>query len=443
MGKPIESSAAFLPPDHKDRRRLADEIHSRPPEALETPMRATLIAMIVDPGQRQFENQHLAAICQQFDVVPPDDAASHFSADLGTVRLKWERHGEFSSFTFFARGASPTPYSEPPVGMLPREWIAGLPGATIFAAHAELIASGDGEPDADLLASYFDDNIVVGSSIGNSAGLAYSDFRVHADGFSRFLLLNRSLTPRQAGRMLQRLFEIETYRMMAMLALPVAHEQSRRVVGIESALGQLTNDIALKAAADEAVLHQLTHLAAEVESCLVASQFRFGACRAYRDLVLRRIAELREQKLPGIQTIEEFMARRFTPAAATCASTSQRLHDLSERVAQASALLSMRVDVARETQNQMLLASMNRRAKLQLRLQQTVEILSVVPITYYVVGLFGHISEGLKAARVPVDLDVAQAIAIPIVAAVVIWAIRRAHHRISEGIAKEPAEFEL
>ncbi|WP_164079064.1 DUF3422 family protein, partial [Stenotrophomonas maltophilia] len=85
---------------------------------------------------------------------------------------------------------------------------------------------------------------------------------------------------------------------------------------------------------------ELTRLAAEIESGLAASQFRFGACRAYAELVRTRIGELRERRLTGLQTFDEFMGRRFTPAVATCATVSQRMHDLSERVAQASHLLS-------------------------------------------------------------------------------------------------------
>ncbi|HSE13045.1 MAG TPA: DUF3422 family protein, partial [Rudaea sp.] len=173
---------------------------------------------------------------------------------------------------------------------------------------------------------------------------------------------------------------------------------------------------------------------AEVESCLAASQFRFSACRAYSDLVARRIAELRESRLPGLQTIEEFLARRFTPAVATCLSTSQRLRDLSERVGQVSALLSTRGDIAREKQNQMLLGSMNRRATLQLRLQQTVEVISVIPITYYVVTLIGYLARALVHGGMPLNVEMTEGLSVPIVGALVIWGVKRAHNRIEAGL---------
>jgi uncharacterized membrane-anchored protein len=426
--------AAALPPDHPDRHQLAEEVHARPPEELSTPVRATLVALLVETAQRAQEQRHIAELCRRFDATAPDPHINHFTADFGDVRLTWERHGEFSSYTFFRAGLSPTPFSDPPIAHMPADWIAQLPGRTIFAAHAKIVRDGGREPDAEFLNAHFDGNIVVGANVGHDAGMAFADFRLHADGFSRFLLVNRSFTTRQCGRMLQRLFEIETYRMLAMLALPIARDQARRITDIEQALTRLTDDIAHQNVADETLLQQLTHLAAEVESCLAASQFRFSACRAYSDLVARRVAELRETRLPGLQTIEEFMARRFAPAVATCLSTSRRLHDLSERVGQVSALLSTRVDIAREKQNQMLLGSMNRRASLQLRLQQTVEVISVIPITYYVVTLVGYLAKALAHRGVPLDVELTEGIAVPIAGALVIWGVKRAHNRIEAGL---------
>jgi uncharacterized membrane-anchored protein len=290
-----------------------------------------------------------------------------------------------------------------------------------------------------LLGEAFRGQTVVGAEIAEGAARVFSDFQLH-EGCTRFVLIDRNLTERQAGRTLQRLFEIEVYRMMALLALPIARRQSPRIQEIETALATLTDGIARDEGHDETLLHELTRLAAEVESGLAASQFRFSACRAYFELVTRRIAELRESRLPGVQTIDEFMARRFTPAVATCNTVSQRMHDLSERVAQASSLLATRVSIAREKQSQALLTSMDRRAKLQLRLQQTVEGLSVAAICYYVAGLVGYVAKALKAAGLRIDPDLAVGLSIPVVAVALLMAMRRVHRRIaaSEGLHVKP-----
>ena len=410
---------------------LVDEVHARPSDALVTPCRATCVAKLVEPAERSQEREHLAGLCESFGVETPPADANHFVVELGPLKVKWERHGEFSSYTFIAEGQSPVPFSEPPVLLLPTGWLAAVPGTVLVAAHAKIVAMPAGGVDSRFLARNFDGNLVMGGEIGGQAGRAYTDFRVHADGFSRFLLVDGSFTTRQAGRMMQRLFEIETYRMMALLALPVARQQAARLVEIEKALASVTTDIATRSVDDEALLHEVTRLAAEVESGLAASQFRFGACRAYGELVATRIAELREVAQPGIQTIGEFMTRRFTPAVATCAAVSQRMRDLSERVARASSLLSTRVDIARERQNQALLESMDRRAKAQLRLQLAVEGLSIAAIVYYAAGLVGYLTKGLHSAGLNVEPDLLVGASIPVLFIVVYLVSRRAHRRIA------------
>ena len=473
MPLPPAPTHALLPPDHPDRAQLAAEVHARPPEPLTAPRRASYVAVRIEADARDAELAHISALCRQYGVAPPPGGGTQWAADLGPLRFKWERHGEFSSYTFFAPSLGPLPFAESAAMSLPAGWLAAVPGLTVCAAHAELASAPpgaghpvgaspgatiadrardaglDGLPSAPQLAAAFDANVVVGAHIGEGAGLALTDFVIHADGFARFLLLNREMTSRQAGRMLQRLFEIEAYRMMALLALPVARGLWTRLQVIEHTLAELTSRIARSdtgnpthtgptnsgptdsVPADDALLQQLMALAAEVESALAGSQARFSASRAYHALVATRIAELREQRIFGLQTIDEFMARRLSPAMATCATVSQRLHNLSERVAQASSLLSTRVDIARQQQNQALLVATARRAKLQLRLQQTVEGLSVAAIVYYLTGLVGYGAKALKVAGVGLSPDLVTGAAVPVLGVGAWWVLRRVHQRIA------------
>ena len=253
-----------------------------------------------------------------------------------------------------------------------------------------------------------------------------TDFRIHEDGFSRMLLMDVKMGKRQGGRIVARLLEIETYRMACLLALPVAREVALTVAKAEIELAAHTTSLTLKQADDEpALLKQLTSLAATVENQLATTNFRFGAARAYYAIVKLRVAELREERLTGLQTIEEFLERRLTPAMNTCESVAKRLFDLSERVSRASALLRTRVDIEREQQNQALLASMNRRAKMQLHLQETVEGLSIAAITYYVVGLIGYGAKGVRAVGIDLNVEAAIAISIPIVAVGIWYLLKR------------------
>ncbi|MEN9314259.1 MAG: hypothetical protein RIS35_652 [Pseudomonadota bacterium] len=433
-------SSIDYPPDHPQRVELAGEVHARPPGPVTTPSRASYVAVLVAAEARAAETRHLQALCRRWDVAPPSQEATHFRAQLGALRLKWERHGEFSGYTFFVDGLPETPFESTAISSLPAGWLSAIPGQTVAAVHAE-ITSGDARvPDPDALARRFGNAAVVGSSVAEGAGMLFTDFRLQDDGCSRVWLVNERLTPTQAGRIVQRMFEIEVYRVLALLALPIARRQTPRIAAIEQALATLTDQMATHDDAagpgkdasqrDEALLHELMMLAAEVESGIAASQFRFGACEAYHGLVRSRIAELREQRLAGLQTIDEFMGRRLAPAAATCATTAQRLRSLAERIGQTSALLATRVGIANERQNQGLLASMNQHARLQLRLQQTVEGLSVAAIVYYAAGLTGYVAKALRGVGLQIEPDLVVGVSIPLLAALLLWSMRRMRARL-------------
>jgi uncharacterized membrane-anchored protein len=422
-----------LPSNHPLRVELNDEAHARPSEALRAPLRLTFLALYSDPTQRDREWQHVASLARRFGHEPPR-RASHYSADFGPFRLKWERHSEFTRYKFIVADRCEDPFAAPALQAVPADWLAGLPGEVMVATHAALLPVGAEAPDYEALAArHFGGGVLVGAGIAAGAGLALTDFRIR-DGFSRLLVLDRSMTPRQAGRMMQRLLEIDTYRLMALLALPVAHGLAPWLNDAERELAQITAALVESSEATEpALLERLTRLEAEIESRESAHHFRFSAADAYHELVERRIEELREVRIHGLQTFQEFTERRLAPAMSTCASVSARLESLSQRVARATQLLSTRVAVSRERQNQQVLESMNRRAEAQLRLQQTVEGLSAAAITYYVVGLVGYAAKGLKALGWPVHVDLAVALSIPLVALATLAGVRHVRRVVTRA----------
>jgi uncharacterized membrane-anchored protein len=226
--------------------------------------------------------------------------------------------------------------------------------------------------------------------------------------------------------------EIEVYRMMAMLAFPEARRTAGELDRVEGRLSDLVARLDVATVEEEPeMLHEVTRLSAIVEQLATAGAFRFGAARAYRTLVRQRGEELRETRLQGLQTPTGFLERRFEPAMAYCDAVSDRLASVSERIARASALLRTRVEIERERQNQALLAAMNRRAKLQLQLQQTVEGLSVAAITYYATGLAGHLFKAAATAGMPIEPDLATGIAVLPIFLCAAWAMRSIRRRVA------------
>lgn len=334
-------------------------------------------------------------------------------------------------------GAGEDPFARCALDQVPAQWVAGLPGQMLVGTHVALVRGTEQAPDHEALSlRLFAGNTLVGGAIAAGAAHALTDLRIHPDGFGRLWVADRGMTPRQAGRMVQRLLEIDTYRMLALLALPVARKLAPFLAQRERELAQVATTLASGEQADEsALLERLTRLEAEIESQRAENDYRFSAAAAYHELVQRRIAELREERIQGLQTFQEFTERRLAPAMNTCRTVAERLESLSERLARATQQLSTRVDIQRERQNAAVLESMNRRAKLQLRLQETVEGLSVAAVTYYIVGLVGYVAKALKAGGVHIDPDLAMGISIPVVAVLVALGVRKIRRMVTRTIA--------
>jgi len=351
----------------------------------------------------------------------------HRLIDFGSFTLRWERHNEFTSYTFF-RPVAPGEgigESSTALDLVPDSWLRTLPGKLIVATHVELRTAAEITPES-VMQQLSPTGQTVGATVADDAAWVFTDFHFE-DGFSRFLIIDVALTRRQAGRTVQRILEIETYRLMSLLAFPVAKDVGRMVGGAEKRLAELMDRTnAARSPEDErSVLADLTTLAAEIEHSVARTTFRFGAARAYHSLAMQRIDELRERRLTGLPMFYEFMERRLTPAMHTCETMARRQEDLSSRVARNSQLLRTRVEVELERQNQELLAQMNRRAKLQLHLQETVEGLSVVAITYYASQLVQYMAKGVKHYIEPLTPEILTAAAIPLIALMVAIGTRR------------------
>ena len=419
--------------EHPLRQRLNNEFHARPPVPL---VGAVLVSHLVfkhSTEKAPAARENLSKLCQGHVCNSIDSSDSHMMIDTGAFRMRWELHTEFSSYTFFrplATGEELHPDVTAFDAVLP-EWIAGIPGKLIVATHVELRSTSEISPDSVLASLTPNGRTMVAARVADNTAWIFTDFKID-NGFSRFLVLNDSMTQRQTGRTVQRLCEIETYRMMALLGLPVAKEVGRWLYTGEKQLADMMDRIGqAKSPADEReVLGILSALAADVEHSVARTTFRFGASRAYHGLVMQRIEELRETRISGLPTFFEFMQRRLMPAMNACEAISRRQEELSARVARNSQLLRTRVDLELERQNQELLGQMNSRAKLQLRLQETVEGLSVVVLTYYGSQLVQYLAKGTKDLH-HLNTDVITAISIPIIAGLLAWGTRRMRKKLA------------
>lgn len=420
-------------PDHPDREQIVNELHARPFESVSSPIRATHIAL--HGGNPEQERSHVSALCARYGKPAPAEGANYLSRELGGWRLRWERHTEFSTYTFFVSGPAANqrqPFADPALQAIPADWLGSIPGQLVAAVHLTMELAAEPEQSLQRIIDIFGHDNVAGNLVTDRSASVYTDFRPQANGYTHLLIQDHGLAPRRAGRLVQRLLEIETYRLMALLALPLARQATQRLTALDKYLEAITERMTASTSLDDEqqLLNQISSLSADLERTVATNSFRLSAARAYHALVNRRIENLREERLPELQTIGEFLERRFNPAMRTCESVADRQEGLSRRVSRAANLLRTRVDVALEAQNRDLLASMNRRADLQLRLQQTVEGLSVVVLSYYGSGLLAYLYKGARAAGAPINVDLAMGLSIPVVVLTVWLGIRFMRRRL-------------
>jgi uncharacterized membrane-anchored protein len=421
--------------EHPLRERLNSEFHARLPIPLVSPLIVSHLVFKHEGVSAQLERDNLTRLCQSSVCQSIESSDAHLMLDAGSYRLRWELHTEFSSYSFFRSLVPGEPHNLDSTALdaiLP-EWLAAIPGQLIVATHVELRSTDEMSPEAVTAGFSSTGRQMVAVQVADGAAWVFTDF-MFDNGFSRFLVLDASMTQRQAGRAVQRLVEIETYRLMALLGLPVAKEVGRWLSGAEKQLAELMDTIGQARSPDDerAVLARLSTLAAEVEHSVARTTFRFAAARAYYSLVMQRIEDLRELRVSGFPTLNEFMQRRLLPAMDTCTAMARRQDDLSGRVARNSQLLRTRVEIELERQNQELLAQMNNRAKLQLRLQETVEGLSVVAITYYGSQLVHYLAKGAKYWLPSLSPEIATALSIPLIALLSLFGIKRMRKALAQ-----------
>ncbi|WP_332775235.1 DUF3422 family protein [Polaromonas sp.] len=415
---------------HPQRAALHNEIHARPPEAMNAPLAISHIVMVCDAAQREASRSHVATLLRDHHLPQPDGQSTHIRMDIGSFRLRWELHTEFVTYTFM-RPLEATGFGErePATALeaVPQDWLAALPGQCLASLHLWVLPTNT-FGTASLVKHVLHEDTLVASTVADGHGEVYTDFAIHADSFARMVLLVGGMTQRRLGRLVQRLLEIETYRMAALLGLPAAREAAAVLAFAERELAELAQAIRAAARDDEPqLLDRLTRLAGQVESQYAATHSRFSASAAYFELLDKRISDIAESRLAGLQTIREFMDRRLTPARSTCEWATRRQDALSQRVSRISNLLRTRVEIEQQQSSQALLATMNQRQDLQLKLQATVEGLSVAAITYYIVGLVSYLAKGAQSMGWPWSPESTAAWAIPVVAFGVWWSLRRLH----------------
>jgi uncharacterized membrane-anchored protein len=436
------------PYDHPSRALLHEEVHARPPIPLWPNERVISQSFLLDANTRQQQIDWVQRLSKALGCAPSRDDHSFMTLYLAPeperVLVKWELHGEFATIAVIVRNK--VKVNEPllksrleierDLDLLFRD--LGCP--TISEAGGQRISALDlvfeHRPlfsEAQEVSEIFNGNTVLGSFILSSKkAQLWTDLQLDQDGFISFFIPHDVLGSRQLGRIARGLAEAETYRMVAMVSFPVAkglslplREAESELAAVSEKISKLQAESGVNTDKDGIFLEELSRLASRIEQWISGYGLRFTAAEAYSQLLSKNLHELNETSIPGVQTLSEFMDRRFQPAMGTCIWTQRRLRELSDRISRTTQTLRTRIEFVNEQQTQKLLASMDQRARLQLRLQETVESLSVLVLTYYAVGLLVYMAKGGKEAGLAIHPEIIAAIAAPMIAVAFLLISRR------------------
>jgi uncharacterized membrane-anchored protein len=429
---------AYLPLDgaaidltvHPLRDAALDEIHARPFHRLESPRRLLHFSFQVNHEQAGRDREAIAALCERHMFLPPAAGSAYHRLMRPGFNLRWEQHSEFTSQTWdFPLGGTAAALKVDGHTPLPLAdfW---QPGPMLVALDILVIAA----KQAKGIEETFDETSLARSRNNDGTAEALTDFKRDSKGFTRIVVIDHGMGALRAGSLVQRLIEIETYRTLALLGLSEARRIGPEVRRIELTLGTLVAESREVEGItnNRRILQELSGLTADLEATAAEVTYRFNASRAYDNIVFERLAVLEEKKTGVEPTWQDFLSRRMAPARRTLISTQDRLQDLSRKLTRATTLLRTRVDVEQEQQNQELLKSMNERTRLQLRLQQTVEGLSVAAVSYYLVGLIYYALQGLAKTGVIRDAQMGAAIAVPVVILIVWYLVRRLKRKMTD-----------
>lgn len=399
--------------NHPLRDVLDKELQQRTFPAITAPCRLCHFMLTVTAASRALEFTQMQQLASQLGYQLAE-SAQDITLPLFGQWLRWERHGEFSSYTFIQQGAGQRWFDDPLDFLPTRDWLHELPGQIFRIVQLTVIADPAEFVEQDL-ALLFNPENCISSMLAAGKARIWTDFQKHAEGAGRMLLLNQGLSASALGRLAQQLFDLGNYRKLSLLGWPVSRQSLIKLNQLEQDLAQLTQRIEQEPHNDEQLLNQIIQLAAVTERLIAENNSRLQATAAYYQLTLDRLKALEEVAIDDMLSLQDFTARRLTPAFRTSESVQLRQNSLSGRLGRSTELLRTRINLKLEQQNQQLLLSMEQKAKLQLKLQQMVEGFSFVAISYYAVQLGDKLLTALGYWQPQLNLALWQSLSVPFI----------------------------
>jgi len=410
--------------DHPYRTAIMDEVHARPVEIIPPTCRLRRLVFVMPPeaGAMHRVFDRFTHDCAEAGRPVPGASSRQHSFDAGARHVTWEFHTEFVTVTWRSDLLDSDNWPEN-IGL------SALGDGLLLAAMRIDIIADTAVPER-LVPSFSLPSLCLAGVEEGKAQVA-TDFVHDRERITRFEFAAGALTPLRRSIIARRLLEVETYRTMALLGLPLARQASPEVRTIELELSDLVASLSeantaplIQGALD--ALHRLSMRSGQLSERL---GYRFAAGHAYGDILRMRLAGLREVGTTRGSTLTQYIGNRVDPGLATCAALEKRLAVLADKIERAIGLLNVRIGVDMQLQNAALLEGIAQTGRSQFLLQRTVEGLSTIAISYYLLGILSYAFAG-PLHELHWDKTMALSIAAPFVV-LAVWlmarSVRRAH----------------
>jgi len=419
MGGSQESDLPVRPQDHPFRFAIMDEVHARPMEIVPEAARVRRVVFVMpnEPGAMALALEQFSQFCAAASIPVPPSHTRQYSFEVSQRKVTWEFHTEFVTITWRSEPAHDAVWPED-IGLS-----ALSQGLLIGAMRFDVI--NESEVPARLLPGFKLNSLCV-SSVEGGQGQVATDFIVDAHLFTRFEFAAGALTPLRRSILLRRLLEVETYRTMALMGLPLARELSPDLRAMETDLTALIGTLSDASTTDKAQVALLALNGLSLRSGQLSEQlgYRFAASQAYGNILRTRLAGLKETPTVHGSSLTSYISNRVDPALATLSAVEKRLSVLSDKIERAIGLLNVRIELDVQVQNKAVLETIAQTAQSQFRLQRTVEGLSTIAISYYLLGILSYALAG-PLEEMHVEKTIALSISAPLVVLVVWLMVRR------------------
>lgn len=232
------------------------------------------------------------------------------------------------------------------------------------------------------------DTVLYGNYSMSDASI-WTPFATNSRGPTPFLIYEKELHPNHLKRIISLTLDMWTYSILILHLVKTIKAHLPAVNETADKLRNLMQDIKVivGTAKTEEHLAQLLDNAESIEKLYADIGGHLETVPAYTKIVQERIEQLEIEKIPETQDMNTFIMDHIMPQVRQCTSVECKLRELSLRNARATGLVSTKVDLAVHQESKNLLKSLDKNSDTNVQLQHAVEVLSVIPLTYYVYHL--------------------------------------------------------